>query len=230
MIVLSHLIKHKSSTWILVNFSSFSRITVMDILALGEFSEAPCSTCLSSPRKSGVFTCFHLSWKKKQNNLMNKEEIQHHQLAYNWILNDCFEERRLLSVLLNIFRLDDSLNLQNLGLSDVCLATIASEGEFHTRNQIAVSGWSIKNFFWGVNCIRFFTCRFILHMWCSFPMGILRMYLDIWVKIISHFLSNYALDFVWRRKVSRWLCSSFHVWYVLTWDIFLCLFCILICS
>lgn len=33
-------------------------------------------------------------------------------------------------MLLNIFRLDDTLNLQNLGLSDVCLATIASEGEF----------------------------------------------------------------------------------------------------
>lgn len=30
-------------------------------------------------------------------------------------------------MLLNIFRLDDTLNLQNLGLSDVCLATIASE-------------------------------------------------------------------------------------------------------
>lgn len=66
MIVLSHLIKHKSSTWILLNFSAFSRITVMDILALGEFSAAPCSTCLSSARKSGVFTCFHLSWKKTE--------------------------------------------------------------------------------------------------------------------------------------------------------------------
>uniref|UniRef100_M1D436 Uncharacterized protein n=1 Tax=Solanum tuberosum TaxID=4113 RepID=M1D436_SOLTU len=72
-------------------------------------------------------------FKKNQTDLLSLQDRLHNlgYIASGMLRTLGFPFKEILCVLLNTFRLDDTLNLQNLGLSDVCLATIAFEGKMN---------------------------------------------------------------------------------------------------